>query len=347
MGIPLGQAITEFLEALRATKPSPHTITAYAADTRLVTVELARTVGAAPEDLTLADLTARNLRGAFARYADTHARASVVRAWSAWNRLCDYLVVEGQMAGNPMGAVPKPHAPRTAPSSFSEADMQALIDTLVNGRIPARNPWPIRDYAIVTTLATTGLRRSELLALTMADIEGRPGARQIAVRHGKGGKYRAVPIDPRLEDLLTAYLADRWHRWPVRGRTDPNDPWSAPQRAPLWLGDAGTRLTSAQLAHLVERAYRAAGINGHRPSGALIHALRHTFATRLIENGATAIEVMGLLGHSSLSTTQRYLSTRPDHLRSAVAANPVLARMANPATAARPEVPIASGPEGA
>jgi integrase/recombinase XerD len=205
--------------------------------------------------------------------------------------------------------------------------MDALIDTLIAGRIPARRPWPIRDYAIITTLATTGLRRSELLALAVSDVEGRPGARQLSVRHGKGDKYRAVPLDPRLEDLISAYLADRWRRWPTPGRSDPTDPWSGPPRTSLWLGDTGRPMTSDQLAHIVERAYRAAGINSHRPPGALVHALRHTFATRLIENGATAIEVMGLLGHSSLATTQRYLSTRPDHLRSAVAANPLLARV--------------------
>lgn len=88
-------------------------------------------------------------------------------------------------------------------------------------------------------------------------------------------------------------------------------------------------MSSPQLTRIVQRAYRAAGINSHRPTGALVHALRHTFATTLIENGATAIEVMGLLGHASLSTTQRYLATRPDQLRAAVAANPLHARIAD------------------
>ncbi|MGB7980342.1 MAG: FAD-dependent oxidoreductase, partial [Candidatus Nanopelagicales bacterium] len=101
-------------------------------------------------------------------------------------------------------------------------------------------------------------------------------------------------------------LADRWTRFPTPGRAAPTDPWSAPPQTALWAGDKGTALTSAQLTRIVTRAYRAAGINSHRPEGALVHALRHTFATTLIENGATAIEVMGLLGHASLSTTQRY-----------------------------------------
>ena len=82
-------------------------------------------------------------------------------------------------------------------------------------------------------------------------------------------------------------------------------------------------MTSDQLAHLVERAYRAAGINTRRPEGALVHALRHTFATSLIEHGASLVEVQQLLGHASLATTQIYLATRPDQLRGAVAANPL------------------------
>lgn len=86
-------------------------------------------------------------------------------------------------------------------------------------------------------------------------------------------------------------------------------------------------MTSDQLAHLVGRAYRAAGINTHRPEGALVHALRHTFATSLIGHGAPLVEVQRLLGHASLATTQIYLTTRPDQLRRSVAANPLTTQL--------------------
>ena len=95
-----------------------------------------------------------------------------------------------------------------------------------------------------------------------------------------------------------------------------------PPKVALFAGTNGDPLTIGQLSYLVTKAYTTAGINSHRPPGALIHALRHTFATRLIENGVSAVELMGLLGHASLQTTQRYVATRPDHLRSAIAANP-------------------------
>ena len=322
----LDEAVDGFLTALRAGKPSPHTITAYAADLRRV----AALLDPDPATLSVADLDVSRLQRGFAAYADTHAKSSTARAWSTWNRLCTYLVLAGDLSGNPMAGVAKPRVPAPAPRAFTDTDMAALLDVLIAGRIPARYPWPIRDYAVITTLAFTGLRRAELLALSVGDLEGSPGAKLIAVRHGKGDKYRAIPIDPRLEHLIETYLADRWTRFPTPGRAAPTDPWSAPPQTALWAGDKGTALTSAQLTRIVTRAYRAAGINSHRPEGALVHALRHTFATTLIENGATAIEVMGLLGHASLSTTQRYLATRPDHLRTAIRALPLQAKLDAP-----------------
>ena len=323
--VSLDAAIESYLTAYRATKPSAHTIRAYRNDLTGVAELLAVHLDCDTSALMTEDLTGRNLRSAFAMFADNHAKASTSRAWSTWNRLCDHLVIDDVIAGNPMAAVGKPKVPRAAPQSFSEDDITRLLEVLKNGEIPARRPWPIRDYAVITTLAVTGLRASEIIDLTLGDVEGKPGERQIAVRHGKGDKYRAVPVDPRLDDLLTAYLEDRWRRFPPRRRSaiSPVDPWTAaPRKTALFAGSDGDPLTVGQLSYLVTKAYTTAGINSHRPPGALIHALRHTFATRLIENGVSAIELMGLLGHASLQTTQRYVATRPDHLRSAVTANP-------------------------
>ncbi len=287
-----------------------------------------RPVPDAPDSEVLRDdLRPTRLRHAFAAYADSHAKASVARAWSTWNRFCRELVTEGLLEANPMDSVPRPRPGRNAPHAFTEADMDRLVDTLARGDVPARRPWPARDYAVIATLAVTGLRRAELLALTIDDLEGGRGARQVTVRHGKGDKYRAVPIDPLLERAIESYLAERWVRFPTRGRSHPHDPWSAPPNAPLWVSDRGQPMTVDQLSHLVRRAYRAAGINSRRAPGALVHALRHTFATSLVENGTNPVEIMALLGHASLQTTQRYLATRPEHLRDSVRSNPTYARM--------------------
>jgi site-specific recombinase XerD len=242
--------------------------------------------------------------------------------------LCDFLVKDDIIMGNPMAGVPKPKPARSAPHAFTEQDTARLLAVLREGNVPGRSPWPKRDYAIVATLVVSGLRAGELLALRMGDIEGREEERQIAVREGKGDKYRAVPLDPHLEPILTDYLIDRHQRLGMRdSQAFSTDPWTLSPALPLWVDDQGHALTIGKLEHLVRRAYKAAGINSHRPAGALIHALRHTFATRLVENGVSSVEVMNLLGHSDLQTTQRYVATRPDHLRSAVAANPALQQL--------------------
>ena len=149
----LDAAIESFLTAFRASKPSPHTVRAYRNDLAGIAQLLAQSLDCGTTDLITADLTGRNLRSAFAMFADTHAKTSTSRAWSTWNRLCDHLVVDDNMAGNPMAAVGKPKVPRAAPQSFSEVDVSRLLEVLKNGEIPARNPWPIRDYAVITTLA--------------------------------------------------------------------------------------------------------------------------------------------------------------------------------------------------
>jgi len=190
---------------------------------------------------------------------------------AVWIQLFAHLLAGGVITGNPMGAVPKPKAARGAPAAFTDTDLSALIATLKDGDIPARRPWTARDYALVTTLALTGLRRAELLALAVDDVEGSPRERQLAVRHGKGDNYRAIPIQPALEHLIEHYLRERWGPVPDQRRPSPTNPWSAPARTPLWVGDQGRAMTTSQLGHLVQRAYRAAGINSRRPPGALVH----------------------------------------------------------------------------
>ncbi len=325
--LPLDDAARGFLAALRSGKPSPHTVKARTADLAIITEALGSFAGKDRSELLTTDLSVAALRAAFGQFADTHEKASVARAWSTWNRFCDHLVVDGVIPGNPMAAVAHPRSAKTIPSSFDEASVERLLHVLRQGQIPARHPWPRRDYAVITTLAVTGARASEFLSLTLGNVEGSPGQRQILIRKGKGDKSRAVPIAAQLEPILGDYLTERWHLFP-RTRpyrhAQPGNPWTtAPPPTALWAGDTGATMTISQLEHLVRRAYKAAGVNSARQKGALIHALRHTFATRLVENGASAVEVMELLGHASLQTTQRYLTTRPDHLRAAIAANPV------------------------
>jgi integrase/recombinase XerD len=180
-----------------------------------------------------------------------------------------------------------------------------LLQTVAAGGRPARWPWPERDLAFIATSLLTGLRLSELIGLNLGSIDGRPGERRIKVV-GKGRKERTVPIEEPLHDLLTNYLATRNERFPGV-KLGPG--------APLFVDRRGDRLKRGGAHYLVERSYRAAGLANRVPAAAMVHALRHTFATRLAEDGASATEIQALLGHESLNTSQGYSDappTKPD-----------------------------------
>jgi site-specific recombinase XerD len=151
------------------------------------------------------------------------------------------------------------------------------------------------------------LRLSELLALRTGSFVGRAGERRVEVA-GKGGRPRTVPVEPELDAVVRRYLESRRGR--VRERTDA-----------LLLDRRGAPLRRGGLQYLVESCYRRAGITDRVPRGAQLHALRHTFATRLAEDGANASEIMRLLGHASLTTSQNYIEVTSAQQRAAVRAN--------------------------
>ena len=131
---------------------------------------------------------------------------------------------------------------------------------------------------------------------------------------GKGGAARSVPVDEPLEELLGIYLASRKERFPRRN--------PAARGAPLFVGHDGKAMTRSAVQYTIAKLYRRAGLGAQKPSGALVHALRHTFATQALETGADVVEVQELLGHSSLDTTRRYLGTTASQLREVVHAHP-------------------------
>jgi integrase/recombinase XerC len=170
-----------------------------------------------------------------------------------------------------------------------------------------RDPWPERDLAVLALALCAGLRLSELLALRTGSLLGRPGERRVEVT-GKGGRPRTVPIEPELDAVIERYLATRGER--CTSRVDA-----------LLIDRKGAPLQRGGLQYLVESCYRRAGITDRVPPGAQLHALRHTFATRLAEDGANASEIMRLLGHASLTTSQNYIEVTAAQQRAAVRAN--------------------------
>jgi integrase/recombinase XerC len=312
---PLPDAVDAWIVNLGAAKPSPATLAAYRRDvegigTRLAALEdvgdLSRT--------TLADLVRPALRAAFASWAGDHAAASVRRAHSAWSNLFDFLVAEGVLDGNPMAAIPKPKMPAQLPRSIRARDaVTRLFRTAAEPDPRSRRPWPARDLAVVASFCVTGIREAEAVGLDMGSLSGEPGARRLEVR-GKGGKARPIPIDPVLDQVLSDYQRQRTTRFPTHDLDQP--------ATPLFVDVRGRRLTVDQVRYLVDRLYVRAGIRAQVPAGALVHALRHTFATAALEAGADVVELQELLGHASLETTRRYLSATGQGLRHVIQAHP-------------------------
>lgn len=303
-------AIEEFFLARRPKKHSEHTLAAYRRDLNSIVAQLTDVMDRPVTHIDVNDLDVRTLRRAFAGISHQSA-ATISRCWSTWNQLFTFLVAEGTVPGNPMAAVEKPRVPKSRPKAITGDDsVGLLLQAAARGRTGARDPWPERDLAIIVTLITCGFRLAELLSLTMRSIDGPAGDRVIGVR-GKGNKERTVPLEPEVETILQRYLESRLRRFPGRIAAD----------APLFVANKGDAMGRGALQYLVEKLYQEAGIRTRVPQGALVHALRHTFATSLARNGASGTELQRLLGHESLATTQRYVDASAREVRAAARSN--------------------------
>ncbi|HEX8626806.1 MAG TPA: tyrosine-type recombinase/integrase [Catenuloplanes sp.] len=304
--------IDGFLTARTTRKPSVHTVQAYRRDLTTIAGLIADDP-ATPlplGDLTVGHLSPRVLRGAFARFAASRAPASISRAWSTWNSFFAFLVTDGVVAGNPMSAVDKPRTATPIPRPLrGDSTPEELLHAVAREVDPRqRHPWPERDLAVLALALCAGLRLSELLALRVGSLGGRPGERRLEVA-GKGGRPRTVPVEPELDDVVLTYLDSRRHRFGSRSVTP---------AAVLLVDRHGAPLRRGGLQYLAESCYRRAGVSDRVPRGAQLHALRHTFATRLAEDGANASEIMRLLGHASLTTSQNYIEVTAGQQRAAV-----------------------------
>jgi integrase/recombinase XerC len=306
--------IEEFLGARAIRKPSVHTLAAYRRDLTSVLALIAeQSAPPLPADrILISALSPRVLRAAFARFAADRAPASVYRAWSSWNSFFTFLVVDGVLAGNPMSAVDKPRVAPPSPKPLRGEDTpEQLLDAVNRTDERQRHPWPERDLAVLALALCAGLRLSELLSLRVGSVTGRAGERRVEVA-GKGGRPRTVPVEPELDAVVVRYLDSRRVKFGDR---------SVAGGAVLFVDRHGAPLQRGGLQYLVESCYRRAGIADRVPRGAQLHALRHTFATRLAEDGANASEIMRLLGHASLTTSQNYIEVTAAQQRAAVRAN--------------------------
>ena len=203
---------------------------------------------------------------------------------------------EGHLAKSPARGLPAPRVPKTLPRAMTLPDTERLLAAEEDDAVV-----PERERALFELLYATGLRVSEAAGLDLEDVDF--SARLVRVT-GKGSRERIVPFGEAAADALEAYLPSRKAR-----RRDADDDGDAGE--PLFVNARGGRLTSRSMARLLKRRLRAAGL----PAEISPHALRHTFATHLLQAGADLRAIQELLGHASLSTTQKYTHLDAARLR--------------------------------
>ena len=282
----------EFLEYLRFNRnASAHTARAYAGDLRQLLDFARRRLGREPAP---ADLDHRLIRAFLADlYERGRARASSARTLAAIRSFCRYLRREGILDDNPAALVAAPRPEQRMPAHLDVADMDVLL-----AAPDAATPLGRRDRAILELLYASGLRLSELVGLDLDDVN--LGGRVVRVR-GKGGRERIVPFHQRAADAIRDYL-------PVRHRLcAPAGPEAAVRpagrgRDPLFVNYRGGRLSGRSVDRLLRRYVALSSTR----LGISPHALRHSFATHLLERGADLRSIQELLGHARVGTTQRY-----------------------------------------
>jgi len=289
---------------------SGHTVRGYGADLERFVHFLARDfLGRSAESLAPADVDRLAVRSFVAALARSGlARTSQGRALSAVKGLFRYAVREGVLTASPARGVRTPKAPKILPRHLRPGEIESLIEAAGDPAAagPASEALRHRDRAILELLYATGLRVGELVSLDWPDLD--LSARVLRTL-GKGGKERMVPFGREAEAALRAWLA-RWNEVREEGSEATSSGAAAPDDEPVFLNHRGGRLTDRSVRRLVDRAVAGAAI----AQGVHPHTLRHTFATHLLEAGADLRSIQELLGHASLSTTQRYTHLDIDRL---------------------------------
>ena len=261
------------------------TVAAYGADLAGFLGFLTRHLGAEPDLAALAALRPAEFRAWLAaRHADGLGGASRARELAAVRGFFRYLARRHDVDNPSVRLIASPRAPRPVPRALTEADAAAVAGEI--GEDADTPALAARDSALFTLLYGCGLRIAEALALDVRDAPPVGGAEPVRVR-GKGNKERLVPVLPAVRRALAAWL--RLH--PDRRA-----------EAPLFVGARGGRLNPGVAQKVLRDFRRARGL----PEHATPHALRHSFATHLLGAGADLRAIQDLLGHASLSTTQRY-----------------------------------------
>lgn len=275
-------AFCAYLETER--NVSPHTLAAYRRDLGQLAVFVLAEKG---EQTSAAEVDHLLLRRYLARLAGKNKKSSMGRKLAAMRSFFKYLFRRGAIERNPAELIATPKKEKRLPFHLDIDQATALMEA------PADDErYVLRDRAILETLYSSGLRVSELTGLDIGDLDLAGGVLRVL---GKGGKERIVPVGSRAVDAIRDYLSARGEQY---------------GEGALFLNTRGHRINRRSVARIVDaHVLRIAAFKRISP-----HVLRHTFATHMLEGGADLRAIQELLGHASLSTTQKYTHVGIDRL---------------------------------
>ena len=278
---PLSTAIGAFLTALAARQYSPATVATYTFDLRHL---LERVGEVAPESL-----TSHEIRRALAILHSKGLQAkTLARTLSAWRSFFNFLARQGVLQANPCLGLRPPKSERKLPNAPSVDAMAHLLEAA------PEDIWAVRDLAMFELMYSAGLRRAELIGLDISGLDLAGG--EVTVT-GKGSRMRLVPVGKKALEAVQNWLAVRANV--ARGDTQA-----------LFVGARGARISATVLALALKQLAQRQGITSHMHP----HALRHAFASHVLQSSGDLRAVQEMLGHASLSTTQIYTHLDFQHL---------------------------------
>ncbi len=282
---PLAEQIAAFCAYLETERNvSPHTLAAYRCDLEQLALFVIREKG---RDASAVDVDHLLLRRYMALMGKSSKKSSIGRKLAAVRTFFRFLLRRGSIDKNPAELIATPKKENRLPFHLDIDQATALVEAPADEERHA-----VRDRAILEMLYSSGLRVSELTGLNIEDLDLAGGMVRVM---GKGSKERIVPVGTRAVESIQEYLAQRGE---LTGS------------GPLFLNTRGDRINRRSVARIVDaHVLRIAAFKRISP-----HVLRHTFATHMLEGGADLRAIQELLGHASLSTTQKYTHVGIDRL---------------------------------
>ena len=294
--------LKDFLQHLRRRDVSRHTLTAYENDVATFLKHTSQIRQKPFDELTPADVDAFAIRAFLGElHKQRISASSSARKLSAIRTFVKFLRRDDLIEDDPSALVAAPKKPETIPAHLTINEMSRLLEMPDTSQALGR-----RDRAILELFYASGLRLSELVGLGIEDVN--LSSRMVRVL-GKGRKERLVPFNTSTGEAIRACLKDRASfTGSVRLRADRGSGRGV--QAPLFLNYRGGRLSTRSVDRIVRRYVALCGAK----FGISPHALRHSFATHLLANGADLRAIQELLGHARLSTTQRYTHVNAQQL---------------------------------